>query len=157
MKLFSRRVPATNIIRIELADLITSLSAVLPAHVPLTQRPDPMYPEDVLLEWRPESAGASILDIGWEASGVDIHFGFSTGSFDLFGPDTDRESANARLKTLTELAEAVALGRVASFTETTKKTRIETTVFGCQSGPHQYRSHERAKKFPDTCRFFTPW
>ncbi|GAA1114811.1 hypothetical protein [Arthrobacter flavus] len=131
-----------DVVRIELADLIASLSAVLPSHVPMTQRPNPLCPEDVLLEWRPETAGASILDIGWEASGVDVQFGFSTGYFDLFGPDTDQASSDARLKTLIELAETVALGRMVAFTETANNSRVETTVFGCRSGPHQYRSHE---------------
>lgn len=157
MNLFSRRLSAPDVVRIELADLVTALSAVLPAHVPMTQRPDPMCPEDILLEWRPKSAGASILDIGWEANGVDIQFGFSTGYFDLFGPDTNLDSTNARLDTLTELAEAVALGRMVAFTETSKKTRLETTVFGRLSGPHLYRAHERAKGAPDTYKFFTPW
>jgi hypothetical protein len=116
-----------------------------------------MFPEDVLLEWRPEAEGASILDIGWEASGIDIQIGFSSGYFDLFGPDPDQGAPDARLETLVELAEAIALGRMVAFTETDRKARIETTVFGCRSGPHLYRSHERAKGGPDMYRSFTPW
>lgn len=157
MKLFSRRPVVTDVVRIELADLVASISAVLPPHVLMTQRPDPMYSEDVLLEWRPEAADASILDIGWGESGADIQFGFSTGYFDLFGPDTDQYLSDTRLKTLTELAEAVALGRMVSFTETGKKSRAETTVFGRRSGPHLYRAHERAKGAPDIYRTFKPW
>lgn len=116
-----------------------------------------MYPEDVLLEWRPEAEGASILDIGWEASGIDIQIGFSTGYFDLFGPDTDQGAADARLEKLVELAEAIALGRMVAFTETGRKTRIETTVFGRRSGPHLFRAHERANGAPDMYRSFVPW
>ncbi|QTG81541.1 hypothetical protein [Arthrobacter crystallopoietes] len=157
MKLFSKRAAATNVVRTELADLVAALTEVLPVHVPMNQRPDSMYPEDVLLEWRPEAEGASILDVGWEASGIDIQIGFSTGYFDLLGPVPDQGRADARLETLVELAEAIALGRMVAFTETTRKARVETTVFGCRSGPRLYRSHERAKGAPDTYRFFAPW
>lgn len=150
MRLFGRRSPATNVIRIELADLVAALAAVLPVHVLMTQRPDPMYPEDVLLEWRPEAENASILDIGWEASGIDIRIGFSSGYFDLFGPDTDQGAADACLTTLVELAEAIALGRMVAFTETDRRKRIETTVIGRRSGPHLFRVHERANGAPDT-------
>ncbi|WP_394252025.1 hypothetical protein [Arthrobacter pityocampae] len=157
MKLFSKRAAATSVVRTELADLITAVNEVLPAHVPMTQRPDPIYPEDVLLEWRPEVEGASILDVGWEASGIDIQIGFSSGYFDLFGPVSDQGAADARLQTLVELAEAIALGRLVAFTETTGKTRVETTVFGRRSGPHVFRAHERAKGTPDTYTSFAPW
>lgn len=83
MNLFRRRSSATDVVRIELADLVAASSGVLPAHVPMTRRPDPICAKDILLEWRPEASGASILDISWEASGADIQFGFSTGHFDL--------------------------------------------------------------------------
>lgn len=157
MKLFSKRVTATNVVRTELADLIAVLTEVLPGHVSMTQRPDPMYPEDVLLEWRPEAKDASILDVGWEASGIDIQIGFSSGYFDLFGPLSDQDGADARLRTLVELAEAIAFGGLVAFTETTRKTRVETTVFGRRSGPHVFRAHERANDAPDTYTSFAPW
>lgn len=156
MRLFSKRAPATTV-KTELADLVAALTEVLPAHVPMNQRPDPMQPEDVLLEWRPEAEGASILDVGWEASGMDLQIGFSSGYFDLAGPVHDQGAVDARLQTLVELAEAIAMGRMVTFTETTRKTRIETTVFGCRSGPRLHRSHERAKEAPDTYTSFVPW
>lgn len=157
MSLPGRRSPRTASSTIELIDLVSALSKILPPHVPMAQRPDPEYPEDVLLEWRPDAEGASILDIGWEASGVDIQIGFSTGHFSLFGPTFDQAASDARLDHVLELAEAIALGRLFSFSETNRKTRIETTVFGCQSGPHLYRTHERPKGVPEIYRSFAPW
>lgn len=157
MKPFSKRHSVTSVVRTELADLVAALTDVLPAHVPMTQRPAPMYPEDVLLEWRPLAEGSSILDVGWEASGIDIQIGFSSGFFDLFGPTPNQRAADARIRTLVELAEAIALGRLVAFTETTRTARIETTVFGCRSGPHIFRTHERAKGAPDTYTSFAPW
>jgi hypothetical protein len=157
MKLIRKQSRATKVVRTELADLIAAITDVLPAHVPMTRRPDPTYPEDVLLAWRPQAEGASILDVGWQASGIDIQIGFSSGYFDLFGPVSDRDSTDARLRILVELAEAIALGRIVAFTETTGKTRVETTVIGCRSGPQVFRAHERMKDAADTYTSFAPW
>ena len=140
---------------IELPTLITALSSVLPPYVSMTQRPDPMYPQDVLLEWRPKSEGASILDVVWEADSGGIQIAFGTRYFDLYPPK--KGASDDRLEIILEYAEAISLGRLVTFSETEGRRRVETTVFGCRSGPRFYRAHGRATSEPDIYLPYAPW
>ena len=140
---------------IELPTLIAALSSVLPSHVRMTKRPDPVYPQDILLEWRPKTKGASILDIGWEADGGDIQIGFGSRYFDLYPPK--KGAPDSRLEDILEYAEAISLGRLVTFSETEGNGRVETTVFGCRSGPRFYRAHGRATGEPDIYLPYAPW
>lgn len=121
----------------------------------MAQRPDPDSPQDVLLEWRPEAEGASILDIGWEAEGGDIQFGFSNGYFDIYAPKSG--SPDDRLDDILEYAQAVSIGRLVAYSETDRKMRTETTVFGCRSGPQLHRTTQRTNGAPDTFVIYAPW
>lgn len=140
---------------IDLSELITSVSGVLPSHVPMTRRADPQVPQDVLLEWRPEAEGASILDIGWEADGGDIQIGYSNGYFDLWLPT--KGTSDVRLVEIVEYAEAISLGRLVTFSETERKMRTQTTVFGCRSGPRVHREHGKSQGAPDIYVAYAPW
>ena len=140
---------------IDLPSLIAALSSVLPDHVPMTRRPDPQVPQDVLLEWRPEAEGASILDIGWEADGGDIQIGFSNGYFDLWFPK--KGATDHRLIEIVEYAEAISLGRLVTFSQAERNMRTQTTVFGCRSGPRFFRQHGRSQGAPDIYVAYAPW